>query len=499
MTTVITPTPAETPSPDEDQFEVVRLDPADLERDPCNARTEGTAPDDRLINSVKALGVEDAISVRPLSNGKYGVFKGWRRAQAAQIANETAEADGRPRQTVKAVIRTDLAGRDAWTRFLSLVENDHRSQMEAPDAIRAAELSLVAMNDIERSQAKRALGLKGNAVKSARRAAKLSDAELRKASAEGMDLEQLADLSEVEGVPGALDKLSRAKAADDEEGQGKRGHWDHAMAQLRHRLADSEAKQKAVEALKEAGVPLLRATYGSDGPRPLSELTNELHDPLTEDRHTSCPGHSAKLSEDYQPVWYCSAPKQYGHNIVPSEQEPKNKLSPEESATRRRRIARNKAWAAAQEVRRAEIAKLCRARSLDDKARKFVLVCLMNTRSAHTKFAHSAMDSTATELVAGFLGVDDPNADTAAAIRRSGGPFDELVSQTAKAREWHLLFAQVAAAMEYAIRERNAWQNLSSEEGRWLLLLEDLGYTLSEVEAEAVAQHRPTAPDTKAA
>ena len=39
-------------------------------------------PDEELINSVKEIGVEEAISVRPRPDGTYGAFKGWRRAQA---------------------------------------------------------------------------------------------------------------------------------------------------------------------------------------------------------------------------------------------------------------------------------------------------------------------------------------------------------------------------------------------------------------------------------
>ncbi|MFC9891903.1 ParB N-terminal domain-containing protein [Streptomyces pilosus] len=124
-TAVSTPT-STTAAPEEGITQVAVLDAALLVRDECNAREHDTEPDEKLITSVKEIGVEEPISVRPRPDGTYGVFKGWRRAQAAQVANAAADAEGRPVRTVKAYVREDLVGRDGWTRFLSLVENDHR-------------------------------------------------------------------------------------------------------------------------------------------------------------------------------------------------------------------------------------------------------------------------------------------------------------------------------------------------------------------------------------
>ncbi|GGX93832.1 hypothetical protein GCM10010515_70820 [Streptomyces fructofermentans] len=94
------------PSPVEEAHDrIVRLDPALIVRDDYNARTTGTDPDDDLRASVAELGVQDPIHVRPLENGTYGAFKGWRRAQAQQTANATAEAEGRPTREIPAIIR----------------------------------------------------------------------------------------------------------------------------------------------------------------------------------------------------------------------------------------------------------------------------------------------------------------------------------------------------------------------------------------------------------
>jgi hypothetical protein len=84
-------------------------------------------------------------------------------------------------------VREDPVGRDGWTRFLSLVENKHREGMSERDILKSQELSLIDMDDVERSQATKALGVGRNAVKQAKAAQKLNDATLRRAAAGGME------------------------------------------------------------------------------------------------------------------------------------------------------------------------------------------------------------------------------------------------------------------------------------------------------------------------
>ncbi|MFJ9544133.1 hypothetical protein ACIRPX_43990 [Streptomyces sp. NPDC101225] len=50
---------------DEASLTAVLLDPDTIARDECNAREHDTEPDADLINSVKAVGVQDPVSVRP--------------------------------------------------------------------------------------------------------------------------------------------------------------------------------------------------------------------------------------------------------------------------------------------------------------------------------------------------------------------------------------------------------------------------------------------------
>ncbi|MFF8932260.1 ParB/RepB/Spo0J family partition protein [Streptomyces longwoodensis] len=487
MATAVSTQPTEPPSHEEENApQIVLLDPALLVRDQCNAREEDTEPDEDLINSVKELGVEESISVRPRPDGTYGVFKGWRRAQAQQIANATAEQDGRPVRRIKAHVREDLVGRDGWTRFLSLVENKHREGMSERDILKSQELSLIDMSDIERRQASKALGVGRNAVKQAKTAQKLDDATLRRAAAGGMDLEQTAQLAEVEGVPGAERRLLHALKRDHEEGNGGRGHWDQEMALLKAEQDDAAARTKAEENLKQAGIPLLlrQPSWGQKDPsKPLAELTTQLGNPLTEDNHKNCPGHSARLDDEHKPVWHCADPAAHGHKVRPQPKKPRTEEDEARAEERRKVIACNRAWKAAAGPRQDFVTRLVRQKTLPEAARVFAQEVVLTL----PYFYSSWTDKDDSETVARFLGLKEPqNAD-----------LTETAVQLPKARVISALFAHAAAACEYDIREPKTWSYLTAQQARYLLLLEALGqadngsYRLSEVEEQAVARHRP--------
>ncbi|GGV52368.1 ParB/RepB/Spo0J family partition protein [Streptomyces spectabilis] len=483
---------------DEDVSQIDFLDPAQVVRDEQNAREHDTEPDEELINSVKEIGVEDPISVRPRTDGSYGAYKGWRRAQAAQIANSTAATEGRPVRKIKAYVRQDLVGRDGWTRFLSLIENRQRADMSDRDALRAQELSLIDMSDVERRTATRALGVGANAAKQAKTAQKLNDATLRRAAAGGMDLEQTAQLVEVAGVRGAEDRLMRALERDHNEGKSGRGHWDQEMALLRAEQADAETRVKAIEQLKAAGIPLLSAPqYGEKDPsRPLAELTTGLGNLLTEDNHKNCPGHSARLDEEHQPVWHCNDPSVYGHKARPKPKKPKTEADEQKAEERARTVACNRAWKAAAEPRLEFVKRLVRGKAVPDEARLFAQRVLLELPRFYGKWA----DRRRTETLALLLGATDPERESAA----------DVAAHLPKGRLANVLFAQVAAAFEDDIRAPKKfdtarmesvflWESPDAHQVSYLLLLESLGqadngsYQLSEVEFQAIAPHRPGA------
>ncbi|MFF4283017.1 ParB/RepB/Spo0J family partition protein [Streptomyces kronopolitis] len=461
----------------EDARQIEYIDPAAISRDDCNARESDTEPDEDLLNSVREIGVEEPVSVRPRPDGTFGAFKGWRRVQAAQIANSTAEQDGRPQRKIPAYMRPDLVGRDGWTRMLSLIENAHRKQMTERDKLKATELALIDMTEAEQNYAVRTLGVSRNAVKAARKAQRLSDAELRSASAGGMDLEQMADSADVADVPGAQHFLSDALAKDAKDGKGGRGHWDQAMARLRMRKAEAEAEAKTLQMLEDEQIPLLHTSYyGKDLSRPLSELTTPLGASLTADKHRQCPGHSARLGEESEAVWHCADPKKHGHKVRPEAKAPKTPMDPAQQAHRSKVIEGNRAWAAAQVVRRDFMARICQGKKLPDKARLFTFRSVMSVPEFYARWTREPKH----DAVAKLLGAKVPEGSTGL----------EEVRRMAKAREGQALFAHIAAACEESLSEKKVWMYLGEHQATYVLLYEALGGTLSEVEEMAVAQYR---------
>ncbi|MFE7077114.1 ParB/RepB/Spo0J family partition protein [Streptomyces sp. NPDC057620] len=503
MVTAVSPQTADPDVYEEGVQRIVPLDPALLERDECNAREHDIEPDAKLIASVKELGVEEAISVRPRPDGTYAVFKGWRRAQSAQIANATAEQEGRPLRTVNAFVRADLVGRDGWTRFLSLVENDHRQDMDTRDTLKAQELSLVSMDEVDQARAAKAMGLKKGAVKHLRTVQQLDDATLRQATAGGMDLEQTAQLAEVEGVDNAPQRLLRALARDQEDGRGGRGHWDQEFALLMEEQASIKARAQATAALKESGVPLLSSLpYETrKAARPLADLTTGLGNPLTVDNHHGCHGHCATLDEDNRPVWLCSEPAANGHKARKQPKKPRTAQDEEQAAQkaaeRARVVACNRAWKAAAGPRQQFVERLVRSKTLPDQARLFAQAVVLDLPEFYGKWAGKRD----TSEVARFLGAKEGQDTTPSS----------LASALPKTRLANVLFAQVAAACEADIRDPKTydmlryqttylWEAPSPQQAAYLLLLEALGqadngsYALSEVENQAVARHRSQTP-----
>ncbi|MER5698886.1 ParB/RepB/Spo0J family partition protein [Streptomyces mirabilis] len=472
------------------QDQIVRLDPALIVRDDFNARTTDTAPDDDLKASVAELGVQEPIHVRPRPDGTYGAFKGWRRTQAQQAANATAEAEHRPTRQIPTIIRADLVGNDAMTHLLSLIENDHREPMHDRDRVKAIEtLALIDVSEEQREQMSRALKIKRSELRAAREAARLDDAQLRRATVQGFDLIQMAELAEVSDVPRAAQVLEQAQAKDASEDEGGRGHWDQALAQLRQAKADTEARQTALNELEKAGVPLLPGyfPYGTkDTSRLLTDLRTPLGAPLTQDKHAHCSGHAARLDEEFQPVWYCSDPAKYGHKLRPGAKQAKQAMSEKEKEARGQTIAGNKAWKTARTVREDFVKRLCKGKALPEAVRQFALRTVMSPPYLYAKWCEKG----GTETVAQFLGVPDPNAADSR-LSRDAGPFDDLVSRQGKAKGWHQVFAQVAAAFEYSMREPKSWQGLNRHQAAYLLCLKAEGYRLSDVEELALAKYLP--------
>ncbi|MFD7338502.1 ParB/RepB/Spo0J family partition protein [Streptomyces violascens] len=158
------------------------VDPRTLVVDPYNHRKppapgtddsdeeqveDTTEPDPELIASVREIGVQTPLLLRPQADGKtLGIIFGQRRFKAATIAVEEAIAEGRAFRLVPAIVRTDLRGVDDAALTISLIENAHRKATSARDNIAAVQqLSLMKISKTRKAKYARSLGLTVDQVK----------------------------------------------------------------------------------------------------------------------------------------------------------------------------------------------------------------------------------------------------------------------------------------------------------------------------------------------
>ncbi|MFG3399043.1 ParB/RepB/Spo0J family partition protein [Streptomyces parvus] len=470
--------------------ELVELDPEMVVLDERNARTQNVKPDAGLLASVERIGVQEPISVRPLGDGRYGVFKGQRRWLAALAAKKKAATKGKPWRPIPAFVRASLTDADHEALLLSLVENTQRVRMTHHDQVNgAAQLELIGTSETERRRAASILGIKREQLKAAKKAAELSTEGMQDGDRYGFDLIELADLQEVEAVSGAAETLARAKRQDQEARKGN-GHWKHALAALRQRQDEARKVAAATQALEEAGVKVLPRPRWHDDARALSELTTATGRALTPEAHSAaCAGHAAWLDDEMNPIYFCTRPQEYGHRASdgPTVEE-ETRAKEEERKYRKTVIEQNRAARAAREVRHSFITQLCKGKSVSDGGWLLILSTVVNGSDVYRRFLNKTGDKAAA-MVGEFAG---------ATPEKGSEPFAKAIRRTGKARRPQLLLAQVAAAYESAMGDK-AWANPTADDIQWLEFLAAEGYTLSDHERgviEAFAKRQK--PDAEA-
>ncbi|MDJ0386115.1 ParB N-terminal domain-containing protein [Streptomyces sp. G-G2] len=486
-------------------------DPRDLVIDPFNHRKtrgdddNGTEPDQALVDSVMEFGVNAPLLLRPQTgaqDGALGVVFGQRRMKAAIIAAERAIEAGQPIRLVPAIVREDLRDVDDEALALSVIENVHRRQATTLDVLDAAEqLSLMPVGKLRKKRAARALGIKPEEVAAAPQAAKLTSRALGEAYAADFDLVEMADYQSVETLGGALTVLKRAKRKDVEAGDSSRGHWAHALAELRQKQKDEEERTRLIEGFRAKDIPVVawsaQREHGIS--RSLSDLVSDIGNAMTAELHQDCPGHAVALVPgDTEVEWLCTDWKRYDHELTDSQaaaaKAPKSTPETLEAVRKVRRY--NKAWRTAREVRREYIAQLCAA---GGEANDATWVLILSTITGTSDHYGRAASRPKTDLISSFLGMADPN-ENVDHWRRVRNPYGPVIATTAKTRRWRLLLAQVAAMFESEVMHDGAWRNIEQDAVTWLSYLKEQGYKLSEVEAEILAKgikkHKPSQKKT---
>jgi ParB family transcriptional regulator, chromosome partitioning protein len=453
--------------------QVVLLDPSQLTVDPGNPRADvGDITD--LAASIKSVGVLQPLVVTH-DGDSYRVVFGHRR-RAAAIAAEAP---------VPCLVQEDSGRADTLTR--QIIENIHRADL-TPDEEVAAYQQLAAF-DMSAAKIARAVGVKPKRVRTALGVAETLSEDVRaKASASGLDLEQQAALADFQDDPDAIRALTQA-------GETGPGVFRHQLEQAREERSQRQRIEQIKTELANAGTVLLDrypSSYGNADDAKICAVEH-LYDAngkaLTVSAHGDCPGRAAYVTPYGQTYQYCLDPKAHGHRTrqgsVP--------LAEDQRQERRKVIEGNRNWRAATTVRHEFIADRARARKAPPGLAAFLTRSLVSSSSDLRKL----MDYYQKDILAAALrffgrdaAADDPNSLRTALA--------DLVAATPDARMFNLQFAILAAAHEHAM-DVHTWRSHFAESAAWLLYLETLGYTLSEIEKRAIPRsaRRPKASTAK--
>jgi ParB family chromosome partitioning protein len=405
-----------------------------------------------LTRSVKELGVLEPAVVVADGDG-YRLLFGQRR-RAAAIAAE------RPLPCIVA-----SSGDEAHRIASQLAENFHRKDLTPGEE--AAAYAQLAMLDMSDTAIARATGVSRNRVTAAR---KVGESEVAVTVAERYDLtlDQAAVIAEFADDGEAVKALT--VAARKEPGQ-----FPHVASRLRQDRQDQEAHAAAVATLTEAGVTVVDARPVGAAHSIRSLTDDDLHE-ISDEAHASCPGDVVyvPLHTPDSPEHYCLDPEANGHrslfNRNAATAPAPTPMTDDEKAERREVIENNKAWRAAEPVRRDWIRSLLARKTPPKGTLRYVTEAILGRPDR--------VGDGKEDLLADLLGVDAP-----AGYGRSVG-----AGQAAKANDAQLplaLLAQVATDQEQTMGV-HTWRHSDATTASWLTFLASTGYSLSDIEQHVI-------------
>jgi ParB family chromosome partitioning protein len=275
----------------------------------------------------------------------------------------------------------------------------------------------------------------------------------------------------------------------------QRGHgFLHLVQRLRDEREEQIAKQPIIDKLVAAGVKIIEGPRWADPAKSLTQL-GTADDPLTPGAHASCPGHVAWIGEawievpdqersdgsdgeddGYEPgftaIYGCSDPVEYGHvdvSTTPARSAHNSRQVSEEeaSAERRRVLANNKAWRAAETVRREWLKTLVSRKTVPKRSLRYILMEL----AIGGYQLHDAMQKRhgfACEL----LGISTATLTT-------------TLSEASDARSQMITLALVLSAHENDLGV-HTWRIPTGAADRYLSQITEWGYELSEIEQSVI-------------
>lgn len=425
--------------------------------------------DKDFLASIRAEGVLEPVVGYHDDEGQFVVLRGQRRTLAAaqvEAENIPAVLVARPEDVDRVVHQ--------------MAENDHRAAMSTAERVAAVEQ--LAGFGLTAAQIKRRTARPRTEVDAALTVASSEIAKKAALRWDFLTLDQAATLADFDADTEAVKALTVA---------AKEGQFDHVAQRLRDAREQEQLREQAREAIEAEGTTYLAEfdPYGSTkGGSRLTDLTNSTNETdrgaLTTEAHKECPGHAAYVRVGYSwsadervrqadVIYVCTDPKANGHTeryaTNGSSAKPKAAdLSDTEreaaKAQRRDVIEANKAWDAAEPVRREFV-------------RTYVTRKTAPKGAAHL-IAHAITGHWSTSAEVDHMRV----AEVARAFRVA--PTDTEVDKATDGRALVLVLGRVLAGYE-SKTSRGSWRTVSAHTALYLKFLAANGYTLSPVEERA--------------
>ena len=469
----------------------------------ANVRTDTRSDAKEFAASIKTRGVLEVISAYVDPEGGLTVLRGQRRSLVAAKV-------GTPTGTVP--VRVVSVPEEADRIIDQASENLHREAMHTRETRDAVDQ--LAMLGVSAAQIAKRVALPRATVDAALNVTR-NPATKDRMDATGMTLEEAAIFAEFEDDPDAIETLTTAW-----EDSWRRRQIPHIVQRLRDERAEARSLQAEVDRLRAEGLPVLApGEVPADLHRhAMTNLRTDDGDIVPEETWPTITGAAVAITvewvqadepdtnddldqdepEDrqvYVPVWVCTDPAaanlHYVHDLGRQHCDTTSPLAEEqigtraaedearreaESAERRRVIANNKAWKAAEVVRRQWLTGLLARRTVP--AGTEVLIARAVVGREHT-LSH-AMEH-GHEVLMTLLGVL-PVEREAACYYGNRAMCAQVVDQatTPKAALMRTLAAIVAAWEQRA--DTHTWRNPTQWDDVIMTALIGWGYPASDVE-----------------
>lgn len=466
IVTHLTDRPTEQAAPSVPADELVRVSAGDVVIED-NVRTAADL-DAAFVASIKQHGVLLPTIGYRNDDGAVVVRDGQMRVLAARVTGHDVPVFVTARDTT-----------DAKRLVEQLVTNERRTALT--DADRLAAYRQLSFAGLSVTAIAKQTGTKREQVKNTLTVAK-SDAATAAVVERQVSFTVALLVAEFENDPAAAAALNEVieDGYDDTE-------LTHYATQLRQDQHRRHARTKAHADLVAEGK---RVVGADDDYEVLTSLTDAEDDvtayvertPLDPETHATCPGVAWAIPEwgEPEPVQVCTTPDTHHPRHLPyrapstapmtaKTDEEQAAEAEERKAARRALVANNKAWDAANEVRRAWLGEFLQRKTMPKDTARFLAVAL-------TRYAHLS-DAYGTVRTIGLLGVDS-----------SGYHRDTLAQwvQEHPTKALHVAVAVMLTGFENA-SNRDWWRHPCAEGRAYLTQLAEWGYPLSRIERTAAS------------